>query len=244
VKKKKLLSGHKRIGKKFIPPMKQVPGLREMSYIDDLLPELIWLGLINDRIGFVPGARLFEQIVAAALQASKGRPPTNYALISSYRSFNKVEQQVFLHSLSTMSALDQLKEYLAPLVLLYDECPIRFIGPPETVTTENTLLAALRSSVERHIDKYETPGIVLNGMMLVSRLLTKTIHFSSEIVMPDFNAVVDSPGSEEAKRASGFMRANAMAELGMLNIGNDWARFFWNRSYALTPCELNDIDDE
>jgi hypothetical protein len=49
MKDRKILPGHKQIGKRFIPPMKQIPNMRQMSYVNDMLPELIWLGLINDR---------------------------------------------------------------------------------------------------------------------------------------------------------------------------------------------------
>ena len=43
-KKKKILEGHKRIGKRFIPPMMQLPMMRSTSYVNDMLPELVWIG--------------------------------------------------------------------------------------------------------------------------------------------------------------------------------------------------------
>ncbi len=239
MKKKQLLSGHKRVGKKFIPPLKQLAGMREMSYVDDMLPELIWLGLINDTLGFVAGARFFEQVVAAATEVTEGKHGTHYAFLSIYCSFDNDQKERFASTLSKASLLNPLREYLAPLVLLYDDCPIRFLGPPETVISEGTLIKIMRSCIHRCLDKYETPGIVLNGMVLLSRLLTKTIHFSRDIVLPDFNAVIEKPESEEAKGAAGMMRANALAELGMLNLDKAWARYFWNRGYELSPCEFN-----
>lgn len=56
--------------------------------------------------------------------------------------------------------------------------------------------------------------------------------------LPDFNSVIDAPESDEAKRAAGFMRANAIGEFGMLEISDAWARYFWNRGYELSPCTL------
>jgi hypothetical protein len=38
--KKRNLEGYKREGKRFIPPMKQLPMVREQSYVNDMLPEL------------------------------------------------------------------------------------------------------------------------------------------------------------------------------------------------------------
>jgi hypothetical protein len=243
--KKTILSDHKRIGKRFIPPMKQLPQMRSIGFVDDMLPELIWLGLINDRIGFVGGAKLFEKVVAAATEIERtDQQKTNYACISLYGSFNEAQKEAFLKGLSSRSLLVPLQEYLAPLVLLYDECPLRFIGPPSTVYSESSLVKLIRDCVSHHADKYETPGIVLNGMMLLSRLITKSIHFSSDIELPNFNAVIDAPGSEEAKRAAGFMRANAIGEFGMLGIDRAWAKNFWNRGYELSKCEFAHATDE
>lgn len=137
-----------------------------------------------------------------------------------------------------------LREHLAPLILLYDECPVRFLGPPARVFSESTLLSTIKTCVGRHTDKFDTPGIVLNGMMLLSRLATKTISFSADINLPDFNAVINDPGSKEAKRAGGFMRANALGEFGMLEVDNSWARYFWNRGYELSECEFQLSDDD
>jgi hypothetical protein len=73
--------------------------------------------------------------------------------------------------------------------------------------------------------------------MLIYRLVSQTIHFSRDIELPNFNAVIDAPESEEAKRAAGFMRASVMSEFGSLNLPKAWAKHFWNRSFAISPCE-------
>ena len=99
------------------------------------------------------------------------------------------------------------------------------------------LVDKISSCVEKHIDKYKTPGIVLNASVLLSRLVTKTISFPTDMDLPDFNSVIDTPDSEEAKRAEGFIRANAIGEFGMLQISDTWARYFWNRGYQLSPCK-------
>ena len=56
-KKKRVLEGHKKVGSRFITPMKQLPNMKSISYVNQMMPELIWIGLINDSIGYVKGAR-------------------------------------------------------------------------------------------------------------------------------------------------------------------------------------------
>lgn len=181
----RLLRGHKRVGKRFIPPMKQLPGMKETSYVNDMLPELVWIGLINDRLGYVPGARLFEKIVLAAMEAAGEAPNRNYALLSEVAELNTVQRVSFMNTLSAEAMPEPLREYIAPLTLLYDGCPLAFIGPPEKVYREEQLIKSIRACVERHIDKYETPAIVLHGAILLARLVAGTISFSADIKIPD-----------------------------------------------------------
>ena len=49
--KKTVLSGHKKVGSKFIPPFAQIGQFSEISYINVVLPEIIWMGLVQDTLG-------------------------------------------------------------------------------------------------------------------------------------------------------------------------------------------------
>ena len=234
-----ILDGHKRVGKRLVPPMMQLPGMKDISYIDVMLPELIWLGLINDNLGFVRGARFFEKMVLAAMEVAADPPHKNYAIISQLGTLNVEQRDSFLQSLSNDEMLEPLRNHIAPLILLYDQCPLAFIGPPDTVYSQNDLIRSIKSCVDRHLDKFETPGIVLNGAMLLARLVAGTIKFSKDMDLPDFNSVIDAPESDEARHAAGFMRASAIGEFGMSTIDDAWARHFWNRNFEISDCEFD-----
>lgn len=235
--KKKNLEGYKRKGKRFIPPMKQLPGLREQSYVNDLLPELIWLGLIHDRMGYHFGARTLEAVVEVAKKWPKPKKPINYAMQSAYAELTDGQKAELVDVWKRQYLLDDIQHALAPLVLLYDGFALAFVGPPSSMISEATLIQRIKKCVGNHLDKYDTPGIVLNGAMMLTRLMAGTIKFAGNIDIPNFDAVIEKPGTDEAERAAAFMRANALAELGRLEFGNDWPMYFWNRGAELSPCE-------
>ncbi len=220
--------------------MKQLPGIREHSYVNDMLPELIWLGLINDHKGYRFGARVLEAVVQVTKNTPSLETPLNLALQSAYASFPEKEKEAVRSLWREWGLLDDIRYALAPLVLLYDGFALAFVGPPQTVISQDTLIARIKASVGNHLDKYETPGIALHGAMMLTRMMAGTIHFAAHINIPDFNSIFEIPGSDEAKRAAAFMRANATAEWGMLEIGNEWAKYFWNRGAQLTPCERSE----
>lgn len=243
-KKKKILEGHKREGKRFIPPMMQIPSMKSYSYVNDMLPELIWIGLINDRFGYVQGARIIEKIFLIVDGIIDTGQHGNFALASTFHLLNNEQKQQLLKLLEKEEILDSVRNAIAPLTLLYDEFPLRFIGYPTDTFNNQELVKLIKGVVGKTIDKYETAGIVLHGAMLISRLITRTIHFSKDMSMPDFNAVIDSPNSDEAKHAAGFLRSSALAQFAMLGIDKSWPRYFWNRSYELNPCEFYEVSDD
>lgn len=220
--------------------MKQLPQVREQSYINDMLPELIWLGLIHDRAGYRFGARTLQLIV----EVTKAIPPRetrfNFALQITYAALSEDVKSSIIHRWHQEDMLETIRDAIAPLILLYDGCPLSFIGPSSQVLSEQILINRMKQCVANHLDKTETPGIVLHGALMLTRLMAGTIKFAKHIDIPDLNAVIDNPGSEEARRAASFMRANAGAEWGGLEVPNQWARHFWNQNAKLSACELPD----
>ena len=241
-KKKRVLEGHKRIGKRFIPPMKQLPMSTSTSYVNDMLPELIWIGLINESVGYVPGARILEKIFLATDEIKEEGQHGNFALMSKYTALSSEQKNKLIESLREHGILELIQNAIAPLVLLYDDCPLKFIGPPNNVISNEELVTRIKECVGKVINKYETPGVVLNGAMLLSRLVTGTIKFSADMDLPDFNTVITDPDSDEAKHAAGFMRANSLGEFGMQDIDPAWAKYFWDRNYELSPCEYESYE--
>jgi hypothetical protein len=233
-----ILQAHKRVGKRLIPPMKQLEKVKFTNYVNDILPELVWTGLIYDRIGYAQGARVVEHVVRAACQAVGQKPRGNYAPISQLATLCSSERSQFLKKLSDATDLEKFRQYLAPLILLYRNCPISFIGPPERVYQEAQLDRRMRACVAGCIDKYSTPGIAVIGSMLLSRLASGTMHFPKDMELPNFNSIFDNPASDDAKRAAGFIRASALADFGAMQLSNEWASSFWNQNFAISDCEF------
>lgn len=242
--KETLFRGYQRKGKRLIPPMKQLQNLRECSYVDDMLPELIWLGLINERKGYPFGSAVLETIVETIGGAVEPNTNLNVALQSAYEGFDEDQKDHVVKALRDRELLEDAQQALAPLLLLYDGFALMFLGPPADRISEAALIERIKRCVGNHLDRSKTPAIVLHGSLMLTRLVAGTVHVSKEIDLPDLNSVVTRPDSEEAKRAAGFLRASAMAEWGALNVNNRWAEYFWNRGGELTPCELPDWLEE
>src|SRR5699024_4522339 len=140
----------------------------------------------------------------------------NFALQYAYGTLSQDEKNRIVEEWAKRSMLDDIQNALAPLTLLYDGFSMKFVGPPDTVVSEDALIQRMSICVANHIDKYEVPSVALHGSMMLTRLIAGKMYFSKDIQLPDFNAAIDAPNSDEGKRAAGFMRATALGEMGMI----------------------------
>lgn len=238
--KRKALAGYVKRGKKLISPLNALPNMKSYSYVNDLLPELLWLGLINDYSSYLRGREALECVVNVGKDWDL--PVKNFALQSAYISLSEQQKARILESWESARLLDSIRSAISPLVLLYDKCALRFVGPPAQATPVDSLVKRLERVVGSVADKYQAPGVMLHGALLMNNLIAGRVHFSSHIELPDFNAVVDRPDSEDARRAASFIRASTMAQIGFIEPPKEWAQYFWNISYDLVACDFPQDD--
>jgi len=71
---------------------------------------------------------------------------------------------------------------------------------------------------------------------------TGHMSFAQGLAIPDLNAVVDYPATEESRHAAGFVVATCGQTILSRNDPDEpmefsWQRLFWNCCYRLEPCE-------
>jgi hypothetical protein len=64
MKKRKALPGYVQSKKKLVSPINALGNIKSYSYVDDLLPELIWLGLIHAQHGYLLGRDVLECVTS------------------------------------------------------------------------------------------------------------------------------------------------------------------------------------
>lgn len=233
---KKVLAGYVKSKKRLISPLNALGIVKTYSFVDDLLPELLWLGLIHDYGGYLAGRDVLECVTTLELSWPKPDQPRNFALQSSYAALGDEQKDGLLNAWRGRAVLRLVQDAVAPLTLLYDDFALRFVGPPSVRISDIDLVNRLERVVSQVSDRNSTPGVMLHGALFLNNLLADRIRLSKDISLPDFEAVIHAPDSEEGRRAASFLRATAMAQTGFMEMDGDWAEKFWARSYALIPC--------
>lgn len=239
--KKKVLEGHKKVGSKFVPPMMQLPNLTEISYINQILPEIIWMGLINDEFGYRDGIDLSSNLARRAFDLKETDKHINFTLVSNFNLLSAERKSELVRSLEETSELVKFRDSLLPLIALYEEFPLSFLGMSEKIFDKIELIEKIKNCIKKHINKYDTPALIIQANVMYVRGSTGGLHVAPHIEIPDLNTLIEDPESKKAERAGAFVRISAMQEMMPMRETRicDWAESFWNQSYKIDKCDFS-----
>ena len=82
--KDKVLSDHRRVGKRYVPPFLSLGPIEEISWAELIVPELIWLPLLIDAHGMERSAHLVSILSKVVLKNLLAPPKPWLGAVSSY----------------------------------------------------------------------------------------------------------------------------------------------------------------
>lgn len=240
--RRRVLEGHAQHGKRFVPPFLEYWGLDTISWMDDILPELLWIALMNSWYGNNRGAELCVELAkAAAACATSGKGA--FAFISEYGQLESGEQDCVKNRLRNSGALGQLNHGLQVLGMHYPECPLAFLWSTEAPALEREDgLQQLKQLILELSDRSGTTATFVQATAVYVYFLNDKLKVFSGSALANFPAIEEYPDTEESRKIAAFIRASINGFQGPLDLSADWRRYFWDRGSMLEPCEVMRYD--
>jgi hypothetical protein len=242
-----VLKDHKRTGKLFRPPLTQVGPLSEVRWVVDMLPEFIWIGLLQDRFGLQEGIHLAQSLALRASKAMLQKPKPWFAAMSAFKVLTNDESDSLLSALGQDSSLDKIKEGLGPILEFYPSSPIRFLESTQGEPRYSGLtLAAFKHFLSELFDKRARPATLVQATAVYIGFVTDQLKIMKGVTSFDnFEAIADYPDTEESRQVGASVRATCLSLLPALMeaYSTDWPVCFWNRGLELEPCTTQEDQD-
>ena len=121
MKKKPILEGYKKEGKKFTSPMKMMPGgFKEVHYVDCILPEIVWLQYLVDHLGKNKGISVAIEFlkICHEQQAECAHDP---CFLTALKDFGDEDWSKITEKLKEDGLLDSVIGSLRPFVTIYPD---------------------------------------------------------------------------------------------------------------------------
>lgn len=232
----RILAGHKQLGKRFVTPLNQLELVKETRYVERIMPELLWMDMVNDLYDYRRGIETTMSLCSQVRDAIGASVFTNFTVASKFATVAEHERSRVLEALNGSEALRAVSKALSPLVRNYSSFPMAWLltdGDDDPEANLNRISA----SVKRIIDKSAYPASIIQANVLVFRGTSGTLHYAEHIPVPDFNAMAEDPESEAGRRAAAQARMGAMMEI-VRDENDAWPRAFWNDNYRLSKCSF------
>lgn len=223
-----VLADHKQIGKRFVPPMAQL-GLSDVRWVESLLPEFLWLGLLHEQLGYVAGAEVARLVAKVARGIDESLRWC--AVMSSFGRIAEPQRAAFKKALEECGALDDLSRALGALHVHYPRHPLAFV-----IDTDATGdLATIKDVVRTHMNRADTQAMRTQATAMYLAFEAGILKVLEGSALAEFPEVQHYPDTEKSRLVASAVRAglNGLTiEIG----SSEWPHYFWNRGLELEPC--------
>lgn len=244
-RKSLVLSDHQKVGKRFIPPLLQSGPFHEVKWVDCILPELVWLGLINERYDLAKGADMALSLARAAVKTKNLPSKIWFAPTSAYAAFTEEQKSEVIKILKLSNDLEPLKEALDPLAAFYPECPLNFLFEGKFPSRENSKgnLELFKVFLSTLFNRWEKPATLMQANAVYIAFVTNLLKVKKGLALANFPAVAAFPNTEESRQVAASVRATVNQFFGVhfCEKSSPWPAYFWNRGLNLESCDFQRV---
>ena len=213
--------------------------LTETDWMNDRVPELIWIALLIQRFGIHEGTKVAVSIAKAAAGCDQSAKKA-YAATSDYRALADKQKRRVRSVLRAEGTLESARLGMAALLRHYTGFPLAFLGDRSIATKDvpESTLDDLKATIENIRDRE-------NPYSMFAQAAVVRIYFANNklVVIPgsglaNLPAIYSYPLTDESKRVATSVRA-AVNIMLTKDIPSDWRNSFWNQGRSLGSCEAD-----
>ena len=236
--RRRVLQGYRQEGRRFIPALLQHMPLTESSWMDDRVPELVWIALLIRLFGVQEGTAVAASVAKAAARCDQTAKKA-FASASDYVALSDEHKRCVRSTLNAEGMLDKARQGLAALIHNYADFPLAFLV--ETVNGEEddsrSELDALRGAIDDISDRQSHAGLFAQAAVIHIYVINDRLQVAPHVGLANLPAIEEYPMTEESLRVAASVRS-AVTGLLLHDIPPDWRYSFWNQGSSLGPCEM------
>lgn len=232
-----VLGDHKRIKSKLVTPINNSLGpMREVSWINIMIPELLWIALLQNFWGVRRGV---EIVTAFTRDVRASDPVRGRTIWAASGKFASLPVGVLSRIVESQPYREALCIPLTPLHAYYPEHPLCELVPIGGISTMPDL-SGFKTLVGELFDRRSMCATLTQATAIWLAFDADRLKVSTGLALADFPRIEDYPNTEQSQWIAGSIRAmlNPMfGEVDLMASGTDWPVAFWNQGLKLEPCE-------
>lgn len=232
-----VLGDHKRVKSRLVTPFNDACGpMREVSWLNMMIPELLWIALVQNAWGPRRGVEIISAFTRDVRASSAADNGTIWAAAG---KFAALPAGALASIVDGRPYRNDLCAPLAPLHIHYPGHPMcELVADSGTPLSGN--LTELKALVGDLFDRTSTSATFTQATATWLAFDADRPKVAPSLALADFPRIEDYPDTEQSRRIAAAIRAtlNMMFDdVNLMASGTDWPVAFWNRGLELEPCE-------
>jgi len=232
-----VLSDHKRAKLKRVTPFNDAFGpIREVSWINTMVPELLWIALVQ----VAWGPRRSVEIVTAFTRDLRASGAAHDRTIwAAAGKFAALPVGMLTNIVKGRPYRDDLCSPLEPLHANYPDHPMRELTATAGTPVSRSL-GGLKALVGNLLDRTSTVATLTQATAIWLAFDADRLKVPAGTALADFPRIEDYPRTEHSQRIAASIRATLNVMFGNVDSmasGAEWPVIFWNRGLELESCE-------
>ena len=239
-KQEPILTDHKMVRSKLVTPFNDAFGaMREVSWINTMIPQLLWIALVQEKYGLQRGVEITTCFTRDVRASELGRQEVIWAAAGKYASIPTAELQAIVQEKGSAYA-EELCAALLPLASWYPAHPLNALFPDNAPSAHLEGLAHLKAIVASLFDRSARDSMLVQATAVGIAFDTDRLIVAPHLALADFPKIEEYPKTEQSQEVAASIRATLNLMFGdtkWMASERDWPIAFWNRGLEIEPCE-------
>ncbi len=239
-----VLEFYRKIGPHFVPPMLQMFQFDYVSWLSQIMPELVWWDVLIDMGSLRFAARVAEEIAGYFKQANNREHW--WAFLSDYSALPEESAHKVAERLVKVDLLTDLQACLSDFLNLYPACPItRILDVRPSGLVDIAYLSQFEDRLRVLEHKRSRDGVLVQTQAVYMALVSGHLRVGQGLALADFPEVIRYPETERSLQVGASICAtvNMLASDALPKFREDtWVQYFWKRSLELHPLTFRHLE--
>jgi len=245
IEQKNVLADHRQDGKRFYP---QSYGCSEIHYVEQILPEIIWIGYFVERLGVKKGVETVVYLIESCFFLKNWEARTDFSLLSIFRKLTPQDWTQIKQKLKGKDLFLDCLDALTPFVRCYpaDNPLLNLFDEIVTVAPSQADIDLARKIISNLFNRWSKEATIVQCVALKADIRVGGMQYTKEFPAPNVDLIFDNPTSEETGMIGGMARIHVSGARGSFAklVDESWCKYFWNRGGELTPLETRNVPPE
>lgn len=241
-KQHKILADHQKRGKILVPPfIHRLGPIQEVSWVNTIIPEILWIGLIQHEHGIQRGAELITSMARTTRNVNSSGTRQIFAAASSYSSLSGPEWEQLRQLLAASGDLLLIQKPLEPLIELFPKCPLRGAFSDQPTSHYRIALSKMRRLISSLYQREDREAMMVQATAIWLAFDADVLKVFKGLSLARFPEIENYPDTEISRKIGGSIRVaiNVLFGSALFNAPDiEWPQYFWNRGLAITSCEF------